>query len=280
MSNLFELPTSRSMNRNHSGVYIILLACICTSCGDLSKNQTVSRSALDKLTIAVAANMQFAMDSLVASFSKLTGNECEVTISSSGKLTAQILQGAPFDIFVSANMKYPNEVLKNNKAVGPPKVYALGKLVLWTMRKDINPAIEVLTDSDIQHIALANPETAPYGDAARQVLQNINLYQSVSDKLVYGESIAQTNQFIMTQSADIGFTAMSVVLSPQLAHQGRWTEIEQTQYGPIEQGVVIIDHGTGQNPAAQSFYDFLSTDEAKIILTRFGFAIPEAIETN
>ncbi|MCB0686450.1 MAG: molybdate ABC transporter substrate-binding protein [Saprospiraceae bacterium] len=243
----------------------------CISCQFADDHKKHDHREVPSIMIAVAANMQFAMDELILAFTKDSGTECEVTISSSGKLTAQIQQGAPFDIFVSANMKYPNTIAESGLAVGAPKVYAHGKLVLWTMREDLDPVPESLLNASVRHIALANPETAPYGEAALQILRNLNLWDILQKKLVFGESIAQTNQFVMTKAADIGFTAMSVVLSPELVGKGYWKTIPSDLYHPIEQGVVIINRDGGNTGAAQKFYDFLSSDRAKAILLRFGY---------
>ncbi len=230
----------------------------------------------DRITIAVAANMQFAMEELTEAFSRQTGIACQMTISSSGKLTAQIKEGAPFDVFVSANMKYPEEIRRSGLAATPPQIYAYGKLVLWTMQDDLPPSLDILTDPQIRHIALANTRTAPYGMAAMALLQNLQLLDQVTDKLVYGESIAQTNQFVITGAAEVGFTAMSVVLSPQLKRKGRWVAIDPSLYPPIEQGVVVIQHDDGPKEQARKFYEFLFSPEAQSILTAFGYAVEAA----
>ncbi|MEM9823897.1 MAG: molybdate ABC transporter substrate-binding protein, partial [Bacteroidota bacterium] len=177
-----------------------------------------------QLTIATAANMQFAMEALVHAFSEQYSMDCEVILSSSGKLTAQIQQGAPFDVFVSADMKYPNELYQNGFTLAPPKIYAYGQLVLWSLEKQVPLSVDLLHQTKFKHLAMANPRTAPYGRAAMEVLRYLKLEEQVEPQLVYGESIAQTNQFIVTQSADLGFTAKSVVLSPNIKGQGTWIE--------------------------------------------------------
>ncbi|MEO6187741.1 MAG: molybdate ABC transporter substrate-binding protein, partial [Ginsengibacter sp.] len=178
------------------------------------------------LTIAVAANMQFAAKDLVNAFTSETGIKTKLIISSSGQLTAQIKAGAPFDVFISADMKYPMELFSSGHATKKPIVYAYGKLVLWSLVDSIAPSINTLTSARINHIAIANPKTAPYGMAAIEVLKRHALYEPLKNKLVYGESISQTNQFIISKSAGVGFTAKSVVLSPQMEGKGKWTEID------------------------------------------------------
>jgi molybdate transport system substrate-binding protein len=226
----------------------------------------------EAITVAVAANMQFAMEELTQAFLEETDIKCELVVSSSGKLTAQIKQGAPFDVFVSANMKYPEEVQNSGLAAAPPKVYAYGKLVLWSMKKDVKPSLALLSDPSIRKIALANPRTAPYGQAALEVLRNAQLLERVEPRLVYGESIAQTNQFVISRAVDMGFTALSVVLSPKLQEKGRWIEVDSELYRPIRQGVVVIRREKAPLEKAVKFYDFLSSEKAHRILEAFGYS--------
>ncbi|WP_341225542.1 molybdate ABC transporter substrate-binding protein [uncultured Arcticibacterium sp.] len=221
-----------------------------------------------KLTIATAANMQFAMDSLTHYFSKQTGIPCQAVIGSSGKLTAQITAGAPYDIFVAANMKYPNSLYKQGLTFNKPKVYAKGTLILWTLKDSLIPSIKYLENREINHIALANPDTAPYGTAAMEVLKHYQLDLKLKNKLVFGESIAQTNQFIHSEAAEIGFTSLSTIKGSELTDKGNWLAIDTSIYKPIEQGVVMLKN---QHKDAQQFYDFLFTTEARNILNHFGY---------
>jgi molybdate transport system substrate-binding protein len=237
---------------------------ICTNC---------NTSEEEGLNIATAANVQFAMDTLAEIFESETGIKANIILGSSGKLTAQIIQGAPFDIFVSANMKYPNEIYNKNKALSKPQVYAYGALVLWTLKESIKPDLTVLNSAVIRKIAVANPKTAPYGSAAIEFLKNRGIYDQVSDKLVYGESIAQVNQFITSKTADIGFTAKSVVLSPKMKNMGSWAEIDADAYSPIEQGVIVIDTGKTIEKNAEKFESFLLSTKAKAILSKYGYRI-------
>lgn len=228
---------------------------------------------IPKLTIAVAANMQFAMRALTHAFAKENGVECDLIISSSGKLTAQIKAGAPYDLFVSADMKYPEDLYKSGFALEAPKIYAFGKLVLWSMDRKVKPSLSILKTKMIRHIACANPKTAPYGVAAVQALKHYDLYNLVKSKLVYGESISQTNQFIISESAELGFTAKSVVLSPDLKGSGSWVEINPDSYAPIAQGVIVLKRKNSEEANALKFYNFLFSAEAKKILKKFGYTI-------
>ena len=225
------------------------------------------------LTIATAANMQFAIKELTQSFSQKTGVDCEVIISSSGKLTAQIQKGAPFDIFISANMKYPNELFQNGWTYHAPKIYAYGKLVLWTMSKEINPSLDILTDKKIKHIALPNPKTAPYGEAVIALLRHEGIFEKIKNKLVFGESIAQTNQFIRSQSAEIGFTSKSIILSKKMKNKGTWTALNADIYPPIAQGIVLLKNRKTHLSEAQQFFDFIFSTEGKKILEEMGYEV-------
>lgn len=231
-----------------------------------------STSKEDRLYIATAANMQFAMKELIKEFTLESGIKCESIISSSGKLTAQIKQGAPYDIFISANMKYPLELDKTGFCLKKPTVYAHGKLVLWSMDESIKPSIGILLDKNIKHIASANPKTAPYGIATNNVLKHYNMFNKIKHKLVYGESIAQTNQFITTMAAELGFTAKSVVLSPNIKGKGKWVEINENSYSPIEQGVVILKNGPSLIEDKELFFKFLFSGKGKNILNKFGYS--------
>lgn len=228
----------------------------------------------NKIAIATAANMQFAMKDLSQEFTKQTGINCDIIVSSSGKLTAQIKEGAPYDLFVSADMKYPEDLYQSGFTTKKPEVYAFGKLVLWSIKEGLKPNIAQLTDENIKHIALANPKTAPYGQAALDVLNHHNIFEKVEKKLVYGESISQTNQFIISGSAQVGFTAKSVVLSPKVEGEGQWTAIDESSYTPIAQGVVILKK---DNPSenAEKFYSFLFSERSKEILEDYGYLLSD-----
>ncbi|MCH7535437.1 MAG: molybdate ABC transporter substrate-binding protein [Bacteroidetes bacterium] len=256
--------------RRSKAVNYLLIFCVflVSACGQQDGGN-------NKITIATAANMQFAMEELAKVFTKQSGVECELIIGSSGKLTAQIKEGAPYDVFVAANMKYPQELYNSKLTRTSPEIYAFGKLVLWSMVDDIDPSITLLTDKGIEHIALANPITSPYGVAATEALNYYRIYNKVEDQLVFGESVAQTNQFITSQSAEVGFTAMSVVVSPKMKGKGKWIEMGASTYTPIEQAVVVIKRQNEVNQLAMEFYKFLFTNEAKEILTNFGYGVDE-----
>ncbi len=229
-----------------------------------------------EITVAAAANVQFTLEDLKAEFTKETGIGVKTVIGSSGKLTSQVENGAPFDVFLSADMKYPATLYKDGMSSDAPKAYAYGVLVLWTMKDlDLSKGINVLSDPGIQKIALANPELAPYGRQAVNSLKFYKLYDPLQKKLVLGESIAQANEFITTQAADIGFTAKSVVLATNMKEKGKWVEIDPWSYEPIAQGVIVLKYSRqGRDKEAREFYNFLFSAQAQEIFKKYGYKLP------
>ncbi len=224
-----------------------------------------------EMTIAAAANLQFVLEELKAEFTEETGIKVQSVLGSSGKLTTQIENGAPLDIFMSADMDYPNTLFKEGLAVDKPRAYAQGVLVLWTMNElDLSKGTAILNDPTVKKIAIASPKTAPYGRQAVNALKGQGLYAGIQYKLVYGENIAQANQFISTRSADIGFTAKSVVVAANMAGKGKWVEVPDKDYEPILQGVVVLKH-SGASADAQKFYDFIFSEPAKVIFRDNGY---------
>lgn len=232
--------------------------------------------AQTKITVAVAANMQYTIEALKTEFNKTDKTQIDIVLGASGKLTQQIMQSAPFDIFISADTAFPKKLADTGFAAELPRVYVRGVLVLWSVKPgvELKKDLKLLLNNDIQHIAIANPKTAPYGAAAEFILKKYDLYDKVSAKLVTGESITQTSQFIATQAADAGFTAKSIVISDEMKGKGVWVELNQNDYPPIKQAAVLLKYGQ-QNHAgeAKKFYDFLFSDKAKAIYKKFGYIV-------
>ena len=243
-------------------IHILLFVILIVSCGNESA-----------LNVATSANMQFPMNEIVSAFEKDNTINVELIVTSSGKLTSQIEQGAPFDVFVAANKKYPAYLDSLGLTSSTPKVYAYGKLGLWTL-KDVSPTLTLLTTDTIQKIAIANPKTAPYGKASIDVLKHNGIYERVKHKLVFGESISQVNQFITTGSADIGFTAYSVVICTQMTKIGNWTSINLNDHRKIDQAAVILKE-SGHPEKAEVFYNFLFSERAREILNKYGYLTSE-----
>jgi molybdate transport system substrate-binding protein len=236
-----------------------------------------SAGAADKLSLAAAANLVYALESLTAEFKK-AGPATEVTVvtGASGNLVAQIQNGAPFDVFLSADLEYPKKLVSLGLADARSlTTFAVGRLVLWSTHSqvDVQSVAAVVRDPRVRKIAVANLTTAPYGRAARETLTRLGLWREAEARIVIGENITQTAQFVETGNADAGFVALSLVLSPKLKDKGRWLEIDAALYSPLEQGAVITKKG-GDNAAAARFLKFLSSPEARAVLERFGYRIP------
>lgn len=230
-----------------------------------------------EISIAVAANVSYAIEALKKEFNIIyPETKVQVILGSSGKLTAQIRHGAPYGLFMSANMKYPDALYNENMAVTEPVIYAQGALVyLSVKRQDFSKGMMLLKENNIKRIAIANPQTAPYGIAAVEALKNANIYEVVKEKFVYGESISQTVAYATT-AADIGLIAKSSLFSPQMAHFKEgiyWNDVDETLYTPISQGMVILKKGEN-NSELKAFYDFILSDKAKVIMKNFGYKVP------
>ncbi len=230
-----------------------------------------------EITIAVSANVSYAIEALKKEFNVLhPETKVQVILGSSGKLTAQIKHGAPYGLFMSANMKYPEALYSEEMAVTQPVVYAQGALAFLSQKeRNFDANMTVLRSKDINKIAIANPQTAPYGIAASEALKNAGVYEQLKEKFVYGESISQTVAYATT-AADIGIIAKSSLYSPQMAHfkEGiNWSDVDETLYTPISQGMVILKKAEG-NAEVKAFYDFILSDKAKVIMKNFGYKVP------
>lgn len=234
-------------------------------------------STAGTIQIAVAANVSYAIEDLKRAFAKEhPDTKVQVILGSSGKLTAQIKNAAPYELFMSANMKYPEALYADKVAVTKPLVYAEGTLATLSVKpQDFSKGMALLKDPKIKRIAVANPKTAPYGKAAQEALQNAKVYDEVKTKLIFAESASQTVSYTVT-AADLGFIAKSSLYSKQMKKykEGKhWKEVDPKLYTPIEQGIVILKSGES-NAEVKAFYDFILSDEAKEILKKFGYRLP------
>lgn len=229
------------------------------------------------VSVAAASNLVYALDELSATFRREHPDiTLTVATGSSGNLVAQISNGAPFDVFLSADLDYPRALIRAGGAAPESLVtFATGRLVLWTVRPEIalTTVEAAIVRSDVRRIAVAQTETAPYGRAARQALERLGLWTAVVPRLAIGENVTQTAQFVETGNAELGFVALSLVLSPQLRTRGQWLEVPADLYAPLDQGAVITRRGA-ENPAAARFLAFLRGAEARKILERFGYGVP------
>lgn len=237
----------------------------------------VTSLAAQELRVAAAADLQFALKDLGAQYEKQAGTKLSISFGSSGNFFAQIENGAPFDIFFSADSEYPRKLEAAGRTVpGSLQIYARGKIVLWappgTSLHFEREGLSALLDAKIQKVAIANPEHAPYGRAAVEALKKAGIYDQVKPKLVFGENISQTAQFVQSGSAQAGIVALSLAVSPAMKDGQHW-EIPADLYRPLEQGVVILKSSTNQQ-AAQDFLKYLRTAEAQALLARYGFTTP------
>lgn len=237
----------------------------------------LTQSYANKINVAVAANVSYAISDLKKEFNKIYPNiKINTTLGSSGKLTAQIKNGAPYDIFISANMKYPQALYDEKLAVIKPVVYAQGSLALFSSKnRDFTEGLEITKDSSIKTIAIANPKTAPYGIATFEALKNGKILNSIKSKFVYGESISQTVSYTIS-ATDLGFIAKSSLYSPKLKRfkkDTNWIELDSNLYTPIDQGIVLLQNSI-EKEGAKEFYQFFLSVKAKQILEDFGYKIP------
>jgi len=241
--------------------------------GLLALTLPAGRLMADAVNIAVAANFTDATREIVPLFEQASGHHVKVSFGSTGKLYSQIENGAPFELFLAADTKRPAKAEAAGLAVtGSGFVYAKGKLVLWSAKPDLlKTGEDYLKHGAFEHLALANPKTAPYGLAAKQVMEHLGLWSGLQAKLVRGDSIAQTFQFAATGNADAGFVALSQVKAWKGTGGSTW-RIPETYYPPIEQGAVLLKKGAA-NPAARAFLEFLKGGEARKVIESFGYGV-------
>lgn len=218
--------------------------------------------------VAVAANFTDAAQEIAARFAETTGHEALLSFGSTGQLYTQISQGAPFDVFLAADAKRPARAIEDG--YGVPRLaftYAVGRIVLWSPDAGTVIGEETLRKGDFAKLAIANPETAPYGKAAMETIEALGVFEAVRGKLVQGNNIAQTFQFVETRNAELGFVALSQLMGMQTG--SRWL-VPQELYQPIRQDAVLLSSAE-TNEAAKAFVDFLQGPEARAIIERYGY---------
>lgn len=235
--------------------------------------------AQDRPTLAAAADLKFALEEVAAQFEKDTGQRLRLVFGSSGAFYAQILQGAPFQMFMSADESLIFKLADAGKTEDRGRLYALGRIALIVPHgtpikadgelKDVGAA---LRDGRLQKFAIANPEHAPYGARAREALQRAGLWQLIEPKLILGENVAQTAQFATSGSAQGGIIALSLASAPSIARLGDVALIPDSMHGPLKQRMVLLK---GASPAVRAFYDYIATANAQLIMKRYGFAMPK-----
>jgi molybdate transport system substrate-binding protein len=229
------------------------------------------------IVVAAAADLSSALKDVADSFEKKTGTNVKLSFGASGALTQQIQNGAPFDVFFSADMDYPRQLIAGGQADGASLYqYAVGKLVLWAPADspvDVeHKGMDVLLDPSVKKIAIANPQHAPYGRAAVAALKHAGLYDKVSDRLVIGENISQAAQFAESGNAQVGFVALAHAIAPQMQGKGKYWVVPADYYPALAQGVVVMAHSPHKKEAAE-FVEYVKKDAADT-LRKYGFTVP------
>ena len=237
------------------------------------------KKAPGEINVGAAADLSGALKEIADNYENQAGKAIKLSFGSSGSLTQQIQNGAPFDLFFSADMDYPRQLISRHDADAASLYrYAVGKLVLWVPADsplDVqNKGLNVLLDPLVKKIAIANPQHAPYGRAAVAAMKHVGLYEQVSDRVVMGENVSQAAQFVESGNAQAGFVALAHAIAPAMQGKGKYWEIPVEAYPALDQGVVIISHSRHKKDAA-SFLAYLQTKAAGDVLRRYGFTVPD-----
>ncbi len=233
-----------------------------------------------EVLVAAASDLNFAFKEVVAQFERQTGTRVKLSLGSSGNLFSQIQNGAPFDLYFSADIRYPQKLVESGHGVpGSLYQYAVGRIVVWAGKQSPlaveSRGMEVLLDPSIRRIAIANPKHAPYGRAAEAAMTHFKVLEPVRPKLVLGENISQAAQFVESGAADVGILALSLALAPAMAEAGRFWIVPAEAHPPLEQGAVLLTHAANQ-AAARAFMEFIKGAEGRAIMRRYGFVVPSA----
>lgn len=238
-----------------------------------------AQTTAHEITVAAAADLTSALTEVAANYEKRAGVTVKLSFGASGMLTQQIQNGAPFDVFFSADMDYPRQLITANQAEGATLYrYAVGKLVLWAPADSAldfeHKGMDALLDPTVKKISIANPQHAPYGRAAMAALQHYALYDKVKDRLVLGENVAQAAQFVESGNAQVGFVALAHALAPAMQGKGKYWQVPADAYPPLDQGVVVMSRSSRKEDAA-AFLAYVKTPEAAAVLHHYGFTLPE-----
>jgi molybdate transport system substrate-binding protein len=239
----------------------------------------VNVAVAEEITIAAASDLSFAFREIATEYENTTGNHVRLTLGSSGNFFAQIQNGAPFDLYFSADIAYPRKLEEAGLTVpGSLYQYAVGRIVLWTgheSRIDVTQGFEALREPTVKKVAIANPKHAPYGRAAVAAMEYFKVYDQVKDKLILGENISQAAQFIESGACDIGIIALSLAVAPTMKSKGTYWEIPVGAHPPLDQGAVILK-SSKQQESAKQFLAFIKGERGQEIMKRYGFIISSA----
>lgn len=228
--------------------------------------------------VAAASDLKFALEKIAADFERDSGRKLRLNFGSSGNFARQIRQGAPFELFLSADESFVKELARAGLTRDEGRLYAIGRLALYAPRNGTVPLDAQLDGvranlGTLRKFAIANPEHAPYGRAAREALHKLALWQPLQSRLVIGENISQAAQFVATGSAEVGIIALSLALAPELDRQGQYVLLPESLHAPLRQRMVLTRRA---GATAAAFYDYLQTPKARAVLERYGFNPPES----
>lgn len=232
-----------------------------------------------EINVAAAADLSAALQEVATNYQKRTGVAVKLSFGSSGALTQQIQNGAPFDVFFSADLEYPRQLIAGGQAESATLYrYAVGQLVLWVPKDsslDVeHKGMDVLLDPAVNKISVANPQHAPYGRAAIAALRHYGLYEKVGDRLVLGENVSQAAQFVESGNAQVGFVALAHARAPAMQGKGKYWMVPAGAYPPLDQGVVLISRSPHRQDAV-AFLEYVKTAEVAELLRKYGFSLPE-----
>lgn len=228
----------------------------------------------DRIAVAAASDLKFALTDIRNAFiQKNTGETVDLIFGSSGNFATQVKNGAPYDVFFSADIAFPKQLEAEGFAASRVVPYAVGRIVVWQARPGKAPTLADLASPAFRRVAIANPNHAPYGMRAVEALKSAKVWDKVEPKLALGENIAQTAQFVESGAADAGIVALSLVTSPALAGKGAYTLIDASLHAPLQQAFIVTRHGK-DNALARAFTEFSRSPEAVAILRRYGFTLP------
>ena len=271
------------MNRRFSGMKALLCiwfaVCLCLSATSVRAQKNQETKIGSELSVAAAADLSTVLKEIGDAYEKKTGVKLKLSFAASGALTQQIQNGAPFDLFFSADMDYPRQLAAAGQADGSSlSQYAIGRLVLWVPADsplDVeHQGMHVLFDPSVKKIAIANPQHAPYGRAAVAALKHDGMYDRVADRLVLGENISQAAQFVESGNAQAGFVALAHAVAPSMRGKGKYWEVPVDAYPPLAQGVVLLSHSQHKKEATE-FLEYIKTKDSAELFRKYGFTLPQ-----
>ena len=250
-------------------LFIIFFTISFTACN--TKNSSKKQKTIK---LAAAANMRYVLDIINENFEKQSGIKVLMSTASSGKLTAQIENSAPFELFISANKKYPDYLYKKGFALSKPQKICSGILVIWSLNPDIllNKDLSGLCGQTINSLAIANPQTAPFGKAALESFKKSGIYNCLKHRIIYTENVSQISQYVLNNNVDIGITAKAIIMSKQIGKKGKWAEIDTSLYKPIDEYVLLTKNAKNSSNT-EKYLHYLFSKQVKRILVENGYRI-------